>query len=121
MEYIIREIDRMNYDVAVFSISTRNPFDFLKEIEVKLKESNKSGNIIFDMLTANGNNNRFGTIFFDGKKFIRNSYKDVDFERNSDIRILLNSFYSDNYVSIDTTTLTKALSFLIKNKYVNKF
>lgn len=102
-------------------MSSQNPFDFLDEIENRLGSQKKNANIIFDMLTSNGNNNRFGSIYFDGGKFIKDSYENIDLPQKSELRIMLNNFYVNSFNDLKLSTVTESLKFLIKNKYVDKF
>lgn len=122
MSYKIEKVNSPddNIKYTVYSTDYRNPFDSLPEISSYFKSISYHGKVLFDCLTSNGNNNRFSEISFDGNSFDRNTYEDVEIP-HSEFRTMLNKFYSDHFLDIDLTTCTKALKFLIQNKYCDKY
>lgn len=103
-----------NFDCIVFSVSEYNPTDFLSSIEHDLIENNYIGDVIFDLLLANGNNyNRYLKAKFDGKVFKSDSYTLIE-DPKYELKKRSLDFYRDNINFLENSIISKPLKFMIK-------
>jgi len=103
---------------VVFSISEYNPTDYISKIEQDLLQKSYSGNVVFDLLLANGNNfNRYLKAYFNGNEFNNDSYKIID-EPQHQLKKKSLDFYQKNIALLENSILSKPIKFMIKKGYV---
>lgn len=121
MNYSIKFNEINDADCTVYSTSAVNPFTYLSEITSYLSSIKYEGYVIFDLLTTNGNNNRFHKIFFNGNEFVRKTQQSIIIAKTNTTRTKLNKFYSENYSTLDLSLVKNSLNFLISKGYVEKY
>lgn len=82
----IQEINLGKYLVIVYSRSYDSPLSYLFDIEKQLSELDiGDGYILFDTLLSKGNiSTKFFEAKFEGGKFIKSSFKNIEVAKNSD-------------------------------------
>lgn len=79
----------------IFSTSHISPLKFIKDIENELKDSiNEEVEILFDLLLSSGNNQeRYGSVIFNGKEFDKNTFRYISVEKSNLIRSISTDYY----------------------------
>ncbi|WP_422452070.1 type II toxin-antitoxin system RnlB family antitoxin [Endozoicomonas sp. ALC066] len=98
-----RKVD--NSEIAVITaIAGYHPMQHLKALSAELNSIDYCGVVVFDLLVFNGqSDNRFATLFFNGKSFDRASFKTpTDIDQN-----LINK--QDNYFRTHPDLLKKSV------------
>ncbi|MGM0985388.1 MAG: type II toxin-antitoxin system RnlB family antitoxin [Pseudomonadota bacterium] len=100
---------------VIVAADFHHPLEYKKEIEKELRSKKIQGNVIIDMLLANGSKkNRFFSIKFDGKHFCSNHEKLKEPKET-----IIYSQYSarilkEKYNEVNTNLLTTAMKFAVK-------
>jgi hypothetical protein len=103
---------------VIFSISEYNPTDYISTIEQDLIKESYKGNVVFDLLLANGNNfNRYLKAYFNGNGFNRDSYKIIDKPQHQ-LKKKSIDFYQKNIDFLENSILSKPIKFMIKKGYI---
>ena len=115
------EIIRTKSDKFPLIIVGNNYFglgEYISDVEVLLRRTNFKGNVIFDLLLANGYKarNRFMTSYFDGKHFIEPQIININY-RNEIIIKHLERFYFSNIQILSNGILSKTEITIIKTTH----
>ncbi|WP_129638888.1 type II toxin-antitoxin system RnlB family antitoxin [Rahnella variigena] len=112
----IRQLDDNRNILIVVATGYYNPLSCLKKVAERLEDEAFKGDILFDLLCSNGfESNRFAIMAFDGKSFLRNTFRIVDedllphgFVKKQNAFFAQNSFLLSNSVLShrDVTNLT---------------
>jgi hypothetical protein len=114
-DYRVKKYTDIGY--IVYSTSVHNPTDCISEIERELIKTTYKGNVIFDLLLANGNNfNRYLTAYFDGINFNSESYQLISNPKD-DLKQKSIDFYQKNIELLENSILSKPIRFMIKKGY----
>lgn len=101
---------------VVYSLGFDSPMNHLQSIEIDLHKKGEQGDIIFDLLLANGNTtDRYYKAFFDGNKLIESSIKKM-VTPSTTIQEQSLSFYHQKQKYLKNSMLNKAQRFLIRKK-----
>lgn len=86
-EYVVYKIRDNDYCVLILGISFEGVLAKLSEIEQTLKNEHVTGWVVMDsLLKTGGGQNRFSSAYFDGKKILVSTTKNVVIPRESNIR-----------------------------------
>ena len=115
------EIIRTKSDKFPLIIVGNNYFglsEYISDIEVLLRKTNFTGNVIFDLLLANGYKarNRFMTSYFNGKNFIEPQIININ-NRNKIVIKHLESYYFSNIQILSNGILSKTEITIIKTTH----
>ncbi len=116
--YKIKETNNKQFPFLVLFLDESRIDVLLTDIENNFKEKNYNGDVIFDLLLPNGDNDRFYSAFFNGKSFKSNSFKALS-NVQRDINSISNIFYLHHFDLIENLCITKSSKFLIKRKFLS--
>lgn len=107
-EYNILKINNQDYKVIIFSNSYETPLSYLEDISSELKnQSVPNCKVIFDMLLCRGNTTeRYTEAIFNGKEFIKSSFKYVKIDKKNEIRKIAIDFINSNISILNNSILT---------------
>lgn len=116
-EYNILKVNNDDYKVIIFSTSYETPLLYLEDISNELKSQNLSNcKVIFDMLLCKGNTTeRYTEAIFDGKQFIKSSFKYVKVGKKDELRRISLNFFKSNILVLNNSILTS-----LQIKMINK-
>jgi nitrous oxidase accessory protein NosD len=107
------------YPVLVYSSGYHQISDFIKPLEIKLKEQKYSGIVLLDLLLSNGINNRFYSFIFNGEKFDYKSGKQVTAVPHNVIKIA-NEHQIKNKIGVENSILSRTEKMRFKhNNYIS--
>lgn len=108
MDYQLLEIKQSQYQFLIVSMSSQNPFEYIKDVESNLQDISADGVILFDMLTYLGNNsNRFMEAKFNGRHFVSESFKVVEISKSCEIRSVTRNTLVENEFCLIGTVLSE--------------
>jgi len=114
--YHIHKEGSGNLLAVVYSLSYDSPMNHLPSIELELEQNGTKGDVFFDLLLSNGNtSDRFYQAFFDGKRLVETTIKQVS-NPSETIQAKALDFYHQRIKHLNTSVLTKTQKFLIKKK-----
>ena len=102
----------VKFSAVVISTGVSVPQDDLDEVADELRRRHVNGQIVFDLLTANGTRTRrFFSIKFDGHGFPATRFQNV--EPDPSIREASARFLCDHISEVDLSLLTPAMRFAV--------
>lgn len=115
--YELKKINNHKYLALVLPNSYYSPISCRNEIAKEL--GNRAGYVLFDLLSINGRaRNRFIEGYFDGDRFIFNSFKSVSNISNEILRICYD-YYIENKNLLYNSSLTNIEQFLFLKEVEN--
>ncbi len=112
--YHIKKLNTDSYLYIILSKSYVSPIDEIEELERDLEKMSAKGKIIFDLLLSNGDSpDRYFEAEFDGKKIIRNTFKQINLISRT-IEMASVNFYRESFHLLENSVLTRQKKFLLK-------
>lgn len=109
--FLLADSPSSSFKALVFATSIERPHAYLSALAAEFKRRNLRGNVLFDLLVANGSKSqRFFAVNFDGSRF--ESFEPVQPE--PEIKKVSSRFYSDHLDEFDTSLLTPAMRFALR-------
>ncbi len=112
----IVNIDNKDIKILIVMKTSDSPFDFINEIQEKLKIIGFSGLFVIDELLHSGNNEeRFICGFFDGDSFDNSKFRFKDIAKKSDIRSYICNYLKSDLEVLNYSNLTDKQQKLISH------
>ena len=112
----IINLDDSDIKILVIMKTSGSPFDFVDELQEKLKMIGFSGIFIIDELLHSGNNKeRFIIGFFDGDSFDNSKFKFENIAKKSSIRSYICDYLKSDLEVLNYSNLTDAQQKLISH------
>ena len=111
-QFAVFDSPSAKFSAVVISTGINVPQDELDEVAEELYRLRINGDVVFDLLTANGTKSRrFCSINFDGKNFPGTRFQCI--EPESSVREASAKFLSDHLSEVDLSLLTPAMRFAV--------
>lgn len=109
--YLLTMSPTNGVQALVFATSVERPSAYLSAVAAELRELHVSGRMVFDFLMANGpRSSRYFAAIFDGQDFGRLE----EIEPDSRLKAVAKDFYSSHIDEFDTSLLTPAIRFALR-------
>ncbi|NBH29051.1 hypothetical protein D3Z60_25940 [Lachnospiraceae bacterium] len=112
----IVNLDYKDIKILIVMKTSDSPFDFVNELQEKLKMIGFSGLFVIDELLHSGNNGeRFISGFFDGNSFDNSKFRFEDVAKKSDIRSYMCNYLKSDLEALSYSNLTDKQQKLISH------
>lgn len=111
--FVIRQSPTEKFSAVVIATGTAAPQEDLAQVAAALRRMHVRGEVVFDLLTANGTQSRrFFAISFDGERFPRLRFERVD--GDDALRTSSARFFAEHLDEVDLTLLAPALRHAVR-------
>lgn len=113
-EFDIVYLDEMDAKVLIIMKTSESPFDFIMEIQERLKAMEFAGLFVIDELLHSGNNDeRFISGYFDGDSFDNSKFRFEEIAKKSIIRSYMCDYLKTDLEVLNYSSLTERQQKLI--------
>lgn len=115
MNYAVEHFDSKDFGYLIFSTGYWRLDESITELESIILGKRYKGKVLFDLLLANGTEDRYYEGVFNGKRF---DYKSIKYLHNvsRDIQAATSCFYLKHLDFLDNSVLPKAKKVVLKKK-----